>query len=158
MGRRWIQGMICTCLSHNTACLEQMSSFFSLFYGLFFFFFFFYTQYIFTCLHGGLTPHLTVVHHSAIIKYQEEQGGLNNQVSRSRAQSKPPPLPLKRVRWHFYTGTRSVINRGTTCQVSSCSLVLQTSTSVNSVCSATCLKSFTHGKFLDICDPFMEVL
>uniref|UniRef100_A0A673IWC1 phosphatidylinositol-4,5-bisphosphate 3-kinase n=1 Tax=Sinocyclocheilus rhinocerous TaxID=307959 RepID=A0A673IWC1_9TELE len=75
-------------------------------------------QYIFTCLHGGITPHLTMVHHSVIIKYQEEQGGLSNQVSRSRAQSKPPPLPLKRVRRHFYTGTRSVINRGTTCHVS----------------------------------------
>uniref|UniRef100_A0A673J2X5 phosphatidylinositol-4,5-bisphosphate 3-kinase n=1 Tax=Sinocyclocheilus rhinocerous TaxID=307959 RepID=A0A673J2X5_9TELE len=71
-------------------------------------------KYIFTCLHGGITPHLTMVHHSVIIKYQEEQGGLSNQVSRSRAQSKPPPLPLKRVRRHFYTGTRSVINRGTT--------------------------------------------
>uniref|UniRef100_A0A8C1R6R4 phosphatidylinositol-4,5-bisphosphate 3-kinase n=1 Tax=Cyprinus carpio TaxID=7962 RepID=A0A8C1R6R4_CYPCA len=53
-------------------------------------------KYIFTCLHGGITPHLTMVHHSVIIKYQEEQGGLSNQVSRSRAQSKPPPLPLKR--------------------------------------------------------------
>uniref|UniRef100_A0A672R732 phosphatidylinositol-4,5-bisphosphate 3-kinase n=1 Tax=Sinocyclocheilus grahami TaxID=75366 RepID=A0A672R732_SINGR len=74
-------------------------------------------KYIFTCLHGGITPHLTMVHHSVIIKYQEEQGGLSNQVSRSRAQSKPPPLPLKRVRRHFYTGTRSVINRGTTCHL-----------------------------------------
>uniref|UniRef100_A0A671L7M2 Phosphatidylinositol 4,5-bisphosphate 3-kinase catalytic subunit delta isoform n=1 Tax=Sinocyclocheilus anshuiensis TaxID=1608454 RepID=A0A671L7M2_9TELE len=53
-------------------------------------------KYIFTCLHGGITPHLTMVHHSVIIKYQEEQGGLSNQVSRTRAQSKPPPLPLKR--------------------------------------------------------------
>uniref|UniRef100_A0A8C1FJ27 phosphatidylinositol-4,5-bisphosphate 3-kinase n=1 Tax=Cyprinus carpio carpio TaxID=630221 RepID=A0A8C1FJ27_CYPCA len=76
------------------------------------------SKYIFTCLHGGITPHLTMVHHSVIIKYQEEQGGLSNQVSRSRAQSKPPPLPLKRVRKHFYTGTRSVINRGTTRHVS----------------------------------------
>uniref|UniRef100_A0A672MF58 phosphatidylinositol-4,5-bisphosphate 3-kinase n=1 Tax=Sinocyclocheilus grahami TaxID=75366 RepID=A0A672MF58_SINGR len=53
-------------------------------------------KYIFTCLHGGITPHLTMVHHSVIIKFQEEQGGLSNQVSRTRAQSKPPPLPLKR--------------------------------------------------------------
>ncbi|XP_056589276.1 phosphatidylinositol 4,5-bisphosphate 3-kinase catalytic subunit delta isoform [Triplophysa dalaica] len=53
-------------------------------------------EYIFSCLHGGITPHLTMVHHSSIYKYQEEQGGLSNQVSRSRAQSKPPPLPLKR--------------------------------------------------------------
>lgn len=107
-GMKMIQGMICTCFSHNTMRLEHMSSFFL---------YFFLPQYIFTCLHGGLTPQLTVVHHSAIIKYQEEQGGLSNQVSRSRAQSKPPPLPLKRVRWHFYTGTRSVINRGTTYHV-----------------------------------------
>uniref|UniRef100_A0A8C2AB27 phosphatidylinositol-4,5-bisphosphate 3-kinase n=1 Tax=Cyprinus carpio TaxID=7962 RepID=A0A8C2AB27_CYPCA len=75
-------------------------------------------KYIFTCLHGGITPHLTMVHHSVIIKYQEEQGGLSNQMSRTRAPSKPPPLPLKRVRMHFYTGTRSVINRGTTCHLS----------------------------------------
>uniref|UniRef100_A0A8C1J9U2 phosphatidylinositol-4,5-bisphosphate 3-kinase n=1 Tax=Cyprinus carpio TaxID=7962 RepID=A0A8C1J9U2_CYPCA len=53
-------------------------------------------KYIFTCLHGGITPHLTMVHHSVIIKYQEEQGGLSNQMSRTRAPSKPPPLPLKR--------------------------------------------------------------
>lgn len=74
-------------------------------------------QYIFSCLHGGITPHLTMVHHSSIYKYQEEQGGLSNQVSRSRAQSKPPPLPLKRVRLHFYTRTQSVINMGTTYHV-----------------------------------------
>ncbi|KAF4078056.1 hypothetical protein AMELA_G00195000 [Ameiurus melas] len=53
-------------------------------------------KYIFSCLYGGLTPHLTMVHHSTIAKYQEEQGGLSNQVSKSRSQSKPPPLPLKK--------------------------------------------------------------
>ncbi|TRY82502.1 hypothetical protein DNTS_013819 [Danionella cerebrum] len=53
-------------------------------------------KYIFTCLHGGLTPYLTMVHHSAITKYQEEQGSLSNPVSKIHTQSKPPPLPLKR--------------------------------------------------------------
>uniref|UniRef100_A0A8B9KB12 Phosphatidylinositol 3-kinase catalytic subunit type 3 n=1 Tax=Astyanax mexicanus TaxID=7994 RepID=A0A8B9KB12_ASTMX len=33
-----------------------------------------------------------MVHHSAILKYQEEQGSLSNQVSKSRSLSKPPPL------------------------------------------------------------------
>lgn len=70
-------------------------------------------QYIFSCLYGGLTPHLTMVHHSTILKYQEEQGGLSNQVSKSRSQSKPPPLPLKKVREGYCTGV-SVINKGTT--------------------------------------------
>uniref|UniRef100_A0A8B9KAI4 Phosphatidylinositol-4,5-bisphosphate 3-kinase, catalytic subunit delta n=1 Tax=Astyanax mexicanus TaxID=7994 RepID=A0A8B9KAI4_ASTMX len=37
-----------------------------------------------------------MVHHSAILKYQEEQGSLSNQVSKSRSLSKPPPLPLKK--------------------------------------------------------------
>uniref|UniRef100_A0A3B1KEL8 Phosphatidylinositol 4,5-bisphosphate 3-kinase catalytic subunit delta isoform n=1 Tax=Astyanax mexicanus TaxID=7994 RepID=A0A3B1KEL8_ASTMX len=53
-------------------------------------------KYIFSCLCGGQTPHLTMVHHSAILKYQEEQGSLSNQVSKSRSLSKPPPLPLKK--------------------------------------------------------------
>ncbi|KAG7477551.1 hypothetical protein MATL_G00070830 [Megalops atlanticus] len=53
-------------------------------------------KYIFSCMHSGQTPHLTVVHHTTITKYQEEQGGLNNQVCKSRSSSKPPPLPLKK--------------------------------------------------------------
>ncbi|XP_030624864.1 phosphatidylinositol 4,5-bisphosphate 3-kinase catalytic subunit delta isoform isoform X1 [Chanos chanos] len=53
-------------------------------------------KYIFSCLHGGLTPHLTMVHHSTIVKYQEEQGIINNHISKSRSSSKPPPLPLKK--------------------------------------------------------------
>ncbi|KAK3518838.1 hypothetical protein QTP70_014998 [Hemibagrus guttatus] len=53
-------------------------------------------KYIFSCLYGGQTPHLIMVHHSTILKYQEEQGGMSNQVSKSRSQSKPPPLPLKK--------------------------------------------------------------
>lgn len=63
----------------------------------------FFLQYIFSCLYGGLTPHLTMVHHSTLSKYQEEQGGLSNQVSKSRSQSKPPPLPLKKVKEGYCT-------------------------------------------------------
>uniref|UniRef100_A0A4W4HAI9 phosphatidylinositol-4,5-bisphosphate 3-kinase n=1 Tax=Electrophorus electricus TaxID=8005 RepID=A0A4W4HAI9_ELEEL len=91
-------------------------------------FFFFcvsiFLQYIFSCLYGGIKPHLTMVHHSTIIKYQEEQGGLSNQVSKSRSLSKPPPLPLKKVRESYRTRTPSVINSGTT-NYTSCSLVVQ---------------------------------
>ncbi|KAI1890828.1 hypothetical protein AGOR_G00157630 [Albula goreensis] len=53
-------------------------------------------KYIFMCMHSGFTPHLTMVHHSTVIKYQEEQGGLNSQVSKVRSSLKPPPLPLKK--------------------------------------------------------------
>ncbi|KAJ8259681.1 hypothetical protein GJAV_G00172210 [Gymnothorax javanicus] len=53
-------------------------------------------KYVFTCLHSGLTPHLTMVHHSTIVKYQEEHSGLSGQVCKVRSLSKPPPLPLKK--------------------------------------------------------------
>uniref|UniRef100_A0A4W5LTD1 phosphatidylinositol-4,5-bisphosphate 3-kinase n=1 Tax=Hucho hucho TaxID=62062 RepID=A0A4W5LTD1_9TELE len=53
-------------------------------------------KYIFSCLRGGQTPHLTMVHHSTVVKYQEEQGCLGSQVSKSRSLSKPPPLPVKK--------------------------------------------------------------
>uniref|UniRef100_A0A6Q2ZD82 phosphatidylinositol-4,5-bisphosphate 3-kinase n=1 Tax=Esox lucius TaxID=8010 RepID=A0A6Q2ZD82_ESOLU len=53
-------------------------------------------KYIFSCMRGGQTPHLTMVHHTTIVKYQEEQGRLASQVSRCRSLSKPPPLPLKK--------------------------------------------------------------
>ncbi|XP_023685988.1 phosphatidylinositol 4,5-bisphosphate 3-kinase catalytic subunit delta isoform [Paramormyrops kingsleyae] len=53
-------------------------------------------KYIFNCLCTGLTPHLTMVHHSTINKFQEEQGGMNSQVSKNRPPTKPPPLPLKK--------------------------------------------------------------
>uniref|UniRef100_A0A8C7HDB5 phosphatidylinositol-4,5-bisphosphate 3-kinase n=1 Tax=Oncorhynchus kisutch TaxID=8019 RepID=A0A8C7HDB5_ONCKI len=54
-------------------------------------------KYIFSCLRGGQTPHLTMVHHSTVVKYQEEQGCLGSQLSKSRSLSKPPPLPVKKV-------------------------------------------------------------
>ncbi|XP_066547128.1 phosphatidylinositol 4,5-bisphosphate 3-kinase catalytic subunit delta isoform [Amia ocellicauda] len=53
-------------------------------------------KYICSCLHNGLTPHLTMVHCSTVSKMQDEQGGFIMQVSKSRTSSKPPPLPLKK--------------------------------------------------------------
>ncbi|KAL2103533.1 hypothetical protein ACEWY4_000401 [Coilia grayii] len=53
-------------------------------------------KYIVSCLHGGQTPFLIMVHRSTISKYQEEQSCLSNQVSKGRTSSKPPPLPLKK--------------------------------------------------------------
>uniref|UniRef100_A0AAY4CF52 phosphatidylinositol-4,5-bisphosphate 3-kinase n=1 Tax=Denticeps clupeoides TaxID=299321 RepID=A0AAY4CF52_9TELE len=54
--------------------------------------------YIWCCMHEAQTPYLTMVHHSTITKYQEEQSCLTNQVTKTRSSSKPPPLPLKKVR------------------------------------------------------------
>uniref|UniRef100_A0A8C9WE68 phosphatidylinositol-4,5-bisphosphate 3-kinase n=1 Tax=Scleropages formosus TaxID=113540 RepID=A0A8C9WE68_SCLFO len=56
-----------------------------------------FPQYIFNCLHSGVTPHLTMVHYSTITKYQEEQGGISREISKNRSSSKPPPLPLKKT-------------------------------------------------------------
>ncbi|MBN3326200.1 PK3CD kinase, partial [Atractosteus spatula] len=53
--------------------------------------------YICSCLHSGLTPQLTMVHHSTISKLQDEQGGFIKHLSKSRSSSKPPPLPLKKT-------------------------------------------------------------
>ncbi|XP_061832963.1 phosphatidylinositol 4,5-bisphosphate 3-kinase catalytic subunit delta isoform isoform X2 [Nerophis lumbriciformis] len=53
-------------------------------------------KYIFVCLRNGQTPHLTMVHHSTISKYQEEHGRMCSQVCKSRSMSRPPPLPLKK--------------------------------------------------------------
>lgn len=58
----------------------------------------FFSQYIFMCLRNGLNPHLTMVHRSTISKYQEEQGRMCSQVYKSRSLSRPPPLPLKKVK------------------------------------------------------------
>ncbi|XP_067096273.1 phosphatidylinositol 4,5-bisphosphate 3-kinase catalytic subunit delta isoform isoform X2 [Osmerus mordax] len=53
-------------------------------------------KYIFSCLRGGQNPQLTMVHHSTIVRYQDEQAGACSQVTKSRSSSKPPPLPLKK--------------------------------------------------------------
>ncbi|KAM8864441.1 phosphatidylinositol 4,5-bisphosphate 3-kinase catalytic subunit delta isoform 2-T3 [Spinachia spinachia] len=53
-------------------------------------------KYIFSCLRNGENPYLTMVHHSTIHKYQEEQGRMCSQVYKSRSLSRPPPLPLKK--------------------------------------------------------------
>lgn len=54
------------------------------------------SQYIRSCLQRGLTPHLTMVHSSAIIAMRDEQ--TNCITSPPKAASKPPPLPKKKVR------------------------------------------------------------
>ncbi|XP_044067521.1 phosphatidylinositol 4,5-bisphosphate 3-kinase catalytic subunit delta isoform isoform X3 [Siniperca chuatsi] len=53
-------------------------------------------DYIFLCLRNGQNPHLTMVHHSTISKYQEEHGRMCSQAYKSRSLSRPPPLPLKK--------------------------------------------------------------
>uniref|UniRef100_A0A8C6WX36 Phosphatidylinositol-4,5-bisphosphate 3-kinase, catalytic subunit delta n=1 Tax=Neogobius melanostomus TaxID=47308 RepID=A0A8C6WX36_9GOBI len=61
-------------------------------------------QYMFSCLRNGQAPQLTMVHHSTISKYQEEQGRMSNQLFQSRSLSRPPPLPLKKVRQQVVSG------------------------------------------------------
>ncbi|XP_055966949.1 phosphatidylinositol 4,5-bisphosphate 3-kinase catalytic subunit delta isoform isoform X1 [Sorex fumeus] len=51
-------------------------------------------QYICSCLHSGLTPHLTMVHSSSILAMRDEQGEPAPQVQKPRA--KPPPIPMKK--------------------------------------------------------------
>ncbi|XP_051906883.1 phosphatidylinositol 4,5-bisphosphate 3-kinase catalytic subunit delta isoform isoform X1 [Hippocampus zosterae] len=53
-------------------------------------------KYIFSCLRTGQNPHLTMVHHSTISKYQEEHGRMCSRVCKSRSLSRPPPLPVKK--------------------------------------------------------------
>ncbi|EHH14305.1 hypothetical protein EGK_00206 [Macaca mulatta] len=52
-------------------------------------------QYICSCLHSGLTPHLTMVHSSSILAMRDEQSNPAPQVQKPRA--KPPPIPAKKV-------------------------------------------------------------
>ncbi|NWI29746.1 PK3CD kinase, partial [Sula dactylatra] len=51
-------------------------------------------QYIRSCLHRGLTPHLTMVHSSTIIAMRDEQ--TNCITSPPKMAAKPPPLPKKK--------------------------------------------------------------
>lgn len=51
-------------------------------------------QYICSCLHSGLTPHLTMVHSSSILAMRDEQSNPAPQVQKPRA--KPPPIPAKK--------------------------------------------------------------
>uniref|UniRef100_A0A4W5LWT4 phosphatidylinositol-4,5-bisphosphate 3-kinase n=1 Tax=Hucho hucho TaxID=62062 RepID=A0A4W5LWT4_9TELE len=80
-------------------------------------------KYIFSCLRGGQTPHLTMVHHSTVVKYQEEQGCLGSQVSKSRSLSKPPPLPVKKlvVQAGLFHGSELLCKVVTSCEVNVCS-------------------------------------
>uniref|UniRef100_A0A8B9VF23 Phosphatidylinositol 4,5-bisphosphate 3-kinase catalytic subunit delta isoform n=1 Tax=Anas zonorhyncha TaxID=75864 RepID=A0A8B9VF23_9AVES len=51
-------------------------------------------QYIRSCLHRGLTPHLTMVHSSTIIAMRDEQ--INCIANTPKMSPKPPPLPKKK--------------------------------------------------------------
>ncbi|XP_036033978.1 phosphatidylinositol 4,5-bisphosphate 3-kinase catalytic subunit delta isoform isoform X3 [Onychomys torridus] len=51
-------------------------------------------QYICSCLHSGLTPHLTMVHSSSILAMRDEQSNPAPQVQKPR--TKPPPIPAKK--------------------------------------------------------------
>ncbi|XP_062282645.1 phosphatidylinositol 4,5-bisphosphate 3-kinase catalytic subunit delta isoform [Scomber scombrus] len=54
-------------------------------------------KYIFSCLRNGQNPHLTLVSHSTISKYQDEQCRMCSQSFLvNRSMSRPPPLPLKK--------------------------------------------------------------
>uniref|UniRef100_A0A3P9IVJ2 Phosphatidylinositol 4,5-bisphosphate 3-kinase catalytic subunit delta isoform n=1 Tax=Oryzias latipes TaxID=8090 RepID=A0A3P9IVJ2_ORYLA len=53
-------------------------------------------KYIFSCLRNGQNPQVTMVHHSTVSRFQEEQSRMCNQMFKSRSLSRPPPLPLKR--------------------------------------------------------------
>uniref|UniRef100_A0A672I641 phosphatidylinositol-4,5-bisphosphate 3-kinase n=1 Tax=Salarias fasciatus TaxID=181472 RepID=A0A672I641_SALFA len=66
-------------------------------------------KYIFSCLRNCQNPHLTMVHHSTISKYQEEQGRMCSQVYKTRSLSRPPPLPLKKVRLPNHTSCPGLI-------------------------------------------------
>uniref|UniRef100_A0A8C0FZF2 Phosphatidylinositol 4,5-bisphosphate 3-kinase catalytic subunit delta isoform n=1 Tax=Bubo bubo TaxID=30461 RepID=A0A8C0FZF2_BUBBB len=59
-------------------------------------------QYIRSCLHRGLTPHLTMVHSSTIIAMRDEQ--TNCIASPPKMAAKPPPLPKKK---HVSSANRS---------------------------------------------------
>ncbi|XP_038161832.1 phosphatidylinositol 4,5-bisphosphate 3-kinase catalytic subunit delta isoform isoform X2 [Cyprinodon tularosa] len=53
-------------------------------------------KYIFSFMRNGQNPQLTMVHHSTISKYQEDQGRVGSQIYKTRSLSRPPPLPLKK--------------------------------------------------------------
>uniref|UniRef100_A0A8C2X2S2 phosphatidylinositol-4,5-bisphosphate 3-kinase n=1 Tax=Cyclopterus lumpus TaxID=8103 RepID=A0A8C2X2S2_CYCLU len=78
-------------------------------------------KYIFSCLRNGQNPYLTMVHHSTIHKYQEDQGSMYNQVYKSRSLSRPPPLPLKKVRVHCSSTSELLCKVVTTSEVTVCS-------------------------------------
>ncbi|KAK5619422.1 Phosphatidylinositol 4,5-bisphosphate 3-kinase catalytic subunit delta isoform [Crenichthys baileyi] len=63
-------------------------------------------KYIFSCLRNSQNPQLTMVHHSTISKYQEDQGRVCSQMYKTRSLSRPPPLPLKKQNtsslWSIY--------------------------------------------------------
>lgn len=90
-------------------------------------------QYMFLCLRNSQIPHLTMVHHTTISKYQEEQGRMCSQGYKTRSLSRPPPLPLKKVR--VQRQLSSFINRAA-----------PLSLSPHHSCSSTRLRTLAHLK------------
>uniref|UniRef100_A0A3B4TX45 phosphatidylinositol-4,5-bisphosphate 3-kinase n=1 Tax=Seriola dumerili TaxID=41447 RepID=A0A3B4TX45_SERDU len=80
-------------------------------------------KYIFSCLRNGQNPHLTMVHHSTVSKYQEDQGRMCSQVYKSRSLSRPPPLPLKKlvVQAGLFHGSELLCKVVTSSEVTVCS-------------------------------------
>uniref|UniRef100_A0A3Q3E2A0 Phosphatidylinositol-4,5-bisphosphate 3-kinase, catalytic subunit delta n=1 Tax=Hippocampus comes TaxID=109280 RepID=A0A3Q3E2A0_HIPCM len=80
-------------------------------------------KYIFSCLRTGQNPHLTMVHHSTISKYQEEHGRMCSQVCKSRSLSRPPPLPVKKlvVQAGLFHGSELLCKVVTSSEVAVCS-------------------------------------
>uniref|UniRef100_A0A667WL31 phosphatidylinositol-4,5-bisphosphate 3-kinase n=1 Tax=Myripristis murdjan TaxID=586833 RepID=A0A667WL31_9TELE len=99
-------------------------------------------KYIFSCLRNSQNPHLIMVHSSTINKYQEEQGTMCSQVSKSGSLSRPPPLPLKKVRGHRLLP--SSINRAAACR--SVVLALNQATDFGSL--EACCAGLFHGSEL----------
>uniref|UniRef100_A0A667WCE5 phosphatidylinositol-4,5-bisphosphate 3-kinase n=1 Tax=Myripristis murdjan TaxID=586833 RepID=A0A667WCE5_9TELE len=80
-------------------------------------------KYIFSCLRNSQNPHLIMVHSSTINKYQEEQGTMCSQVSKSGSLSRPPPLPLKKlvVQAGLFHGSELLCKVVTSSEVAVCS-------------------------------------
>uniref|UniRef100_A0A3Q3BBK1 Phosphatidylinositol 4,5-bisphosphate 3-kinase catalytic subunit delta isoform n=1 Tax=Kryptolebias marmoratus TaxID=37003 RepID=A0A3Q3BBK1_KRYMA len=80
-------------------------------------------KYIFSCLRNGQNPQLIMVHHSTIIKYQEEQGRLCSQACKTRSLSRPPPLPMKKlvVQAGLFHGSELLCKVVTSSEVTVCS-------------------------------------
>uniref|UniRef100_A0A3B3UTY6 phosphatidylinositol-4,5-bisphosphate 3-kinase n=1 Tax=Poecilia latipinna TaxID=48699 RepID=A0A3B3UTY6_9TELE len=80
-------------------------------------------KYIFFCMRNGQNPQLTMVHHSTISKYQEDQGRVCSQMYKTRSLSRPPPLPLKKlvVQAGLFHGSELLCKMMTSSEVTVCS-------------------------------------
>uniref|UniRef100_A0A8C9AJZ1 phosphatidylinositol-4,5-bisphosphate 3-kinase n=1 Tax=Prolemur simus TaxID=1328070 RepID=A0A8C9AJZ1_PROSS len=78
-------------------------------------------QYICSCLHSGLTPHLTMVHSSSILAMRDEQSNPAPQGQKPR--TKPPPIPVKKlvVQAGLFHGNEMLCKTVSSSEVSVCS-------------------------------------